>query len=107
MTVDGGVSELEPLNDRDCGFDAVCPYFPSQRVTAPPAVWRAASWIGQAPRNIMRRRSATIERLTLTEFGVHWLATAQVPVWYRNHPYLSGTDGYSQRTTVPKPYMPL
>jgi hypothetical protein len=25
----------------------------------------------------MRRRSAVIERLTLTEFGVHWLATAQ------------------------------
>ena len=27
---------------RDCGFDELCPFFPGQRVSAPPSVWRRA-----------------------------------------------------------------
>ena len=42
---DNGAEQLvEPVDDADYGFDELCPFFPGQRVSAPPSVWRRASW---------------------------------------------------------------
>ena len=65
---------LEPLDDVDYGFDELCPFFPGQRVSAPPSVWRRASWrTGRAPPG-RRRRHGLVEKVDVAQAGVQWLA---------------------------------
>ena len=66
---------LEPVDDADYGFDELCPFFPGQRVSAPPSVWRRATWRNgaRAPQG-RRRRTGTVEKVEVAQAGVQWLA---------------------------------
>ena len=73
---DNGAEQLvEPVDDADYGFDELCPFFPGQRVSAPPSVWRRASWKNgaRAPQG-RRRRSGVVEKVEVSQAGVQWLA---------------------------------